>query len=203
GPATGVRLGPGGSGDTIAACAVDREGNAACFIQSIYFDFGSAWVGGATGVLLQNRGAFFSLDPASPNRLEPRKRTFHTLMPSMLLENGRLVLVLGTMGGEGQPQTQAALITRVLDFGYDVQQAVEAPRWLWGRTWGDPSRTLKLEGRFPAETAAELRRRSHDVEMLAPWTGVMGHAQQIALDPDRGVLWGAADPRGDGSAAGW
>lgn len=195
--------GHGRAGDTVYLCAVDKDGNCASFIQSIYHDFGSAVIGGDTGIILQNRGSFFSLDPADPNRLEPHKRTFHTLMPSMMLRDGRPRLVFGTMGGEGQPQTQTAMVTRVVDFGYDVQQAIEAPRWLWGRAWGEPSRSLKMESRFPRETVEELRRRGHEVDVLDEWSDTMGHANQILIDPDSGVVRGASDPRGDGAAMGW
>jgi gamma-glutamyltranspeptidase/glutathione hydrolase len=190
-------------GGTCFLCAVDRDGNAISLIQSVFFDFGSGVVAGDTGLLLQNRGAFFSLDPAHPNRLEPGKRTFHTLIPAMLLDDGEPALVYGTMGGEGQPQTQAALVTRILDFGYDVQRAVEAPRWLYGRTWGDPSAALSLEEGIAPEVGEQLRGMGHDVRWVPRWSDVMGHAQAIQLDRRRGVLWAAADPRGDGAAGGW
>ena len=91
---------------------------------------------GGSGIILQNRGSFFSLDEEHPNVLHPGKRTFHTLIPGMLLRSGEPVAAFGSMGGEGQPQTHAALLTRLIDFEYDAQQAVEAPRWLMGRTWG-------------------------------------------------------------------
>ena len=108
-------------GGTCYLTAVDDLGNAVSLIQSVYFDFGSAVVAGETGVLLQNRGSFFALDPAHPNRLEPNKRTFHTLIPAMLLDGGRPSLVYGTMGGEGQPQTQtAARTTPFLATGFQV-----------------------------------------------------------------------------------
>ncbi len=190
-------------GDTVALAVVDGAGNAVSFIQSIYFDFGSAIVAGDTGVLMQNRGCFFSLDPAHVNALAPRKRTFHTLIPAMLLADQRPYLVYGTMGGEGQPQTQAALVTRVVDFGYDIQAAIEAPRWLYGRTWGLPTRALYLEGRFPPATAEELKRRGHPVQVLPAWSESVGHAQGICIDPETGVRFGGADPRGDGAAAGY
>jgi gamma-glutamyltranspeptidase/glutathione hydrolase len=106
------------------------------------------------------------------------------------------------MGGEGQPQTQAALVTRVVDFGLDVQQAIEAPRWLYGRTWGEATGALQLEGRFAPAVADDLARRGHEVRRLAGWTDAMGHAQAIVIDPDTGTLWGGADPRGDGAAIG-
>jgi gamma-glutamyltranspeptidase/glutathione hydrolase len=190
-------------GDTVAIAAVDAAGNAVSLIQSIYFEFGSGIVAGDTGVLMQNRGVFFSLDPGHVNALAPRKRTFHTLIPAMLLVDHRPYLVYGTMGGEGQPQTQAAVVTRVVDFGYDIQAAIEAPRWLYGRTWGLPTRALYLEGRFSPATAAELKRRGHPVEVLPAWSETMGHAQGICIDPETGVRFGGADPRGDGAAAGY
>ncbi|MBI4391585.1 MAG: gamma-glutamyltransferase, partial [candidate division NC10 bacterium] len=167
------------------------------------FDYGSGIVAGDTGILMQNRGTFFSLDPGHVNALAPRKRTFHTLIPAMFLHDHRPYLVYGTMGGEGQPQTQAALVTRVVDFGYDIQAAIEAPRWLYGRTWGLPTRGLYLEGRFSQATAAELTHRGHPVEVLGDWSESMGHAQGIVIDPQSGVRFGGADPRGDGSAAGY
>jgi gamma-glutamyltranspeptidase/glutathione hydrolase len=190
-------------GDTVALAVVDGAGNAVSLIQSIYFDFGSAIVAGDTGVLMQNRGSFFSLDPAHVNALAPRKRTFHTLIPAMLLADRRPYLVYGTMGGEGQPQTQAALVTRVVDFGYDIQAAIEAPRWLYGRTWGLPTRALYLEGRFSPATAQELTRRGHPVQVLPAWSESVGHAQGICIDPETGVRFGGADPRGDGAAGGY
>ena len=196
-------IGPGVGGDTVYLAAVDRDGLACSLIQSVYFEFGSAFVPPGTGILLQNRGSFFKLDPARPNALAPRKRTFHTIIPAMALHNREPVLLFGTMGGEGQPQTQAAILTRMVDFGFDVQEAIEAPRWLYGRTWGEKSRTLKLEGRVPDGVVAELKRRGQDVEMLEDWSQKMGHAQAIWIDRKRGTLHAGADPRGDGAALAW
>ncbi len=190
-------------GDTCYFCAVDDSGLAVSVIQSIYHDFGSAFVAGDTGVLLQNRGSFFSLDESHPNRLEPGKRTFHTLIPAMLFEDEEPYLVYGTMGGEGQPQTHAAMVTRLLDFGYDVQQAIEAPRWLMGRTWGTQSQDLSLEGRIADEVIRELELRGQPVKVLAGWDDNMGHAQAIRFDRENGFLEGGADPRGDGVALGY
>ena len=136
-------------GDTCYFCAADRDGMVVSLIQSIYHDFGSAVIGGDTGIILQNRGAFFALDEQHPNHLQAGKRTFHTLIPALLLRDGRPYLAFGSMGGEGQPQAQAALVTRIVDFGYDVQQAIEAPRWLMGRTWGTPSATCRSKGASP------------------------------------------------------
>lgn len=197
----GDRTAPGG--DTCYFCAVDEDGLAVSAIQSIYHDFGSAVIGGETGIILQNRGSFFSLDETHPNRLEPGKRTFHTLIPAMLCEDGEPSLVYGTMGGEGQPQTQAAMITRAVDFDYDVQQAIEAPRWLMGRTWGGASRALSLEGRISDEVIRELGARGQLTKVLPDWDDNMGHAQAIRIDRETGLLSGAADPRGDGAALGY
>lgn len=190
-------------GDTCYLCAVDRDGNAVSLIQSIYFDFGSGVVAGDTGVLLQNRGTFFRLGTSHPNRLEPRKRAFHTLIPAMLFEDGQPALVYGNMGGEGQPQSQAAVLTRILDFGYDVQRAIEAPRWLYGRTWGTSTAALSLEESIPLPVAEQLSRMGHDVQHVPAWSDTMGHASAILIDRQRGVYWAGADPRSDGAAAGW
>ncbi|MBO0842972.1 MAG: gamma-glutamyltransferase, partial [Nocardioides sp.] len=190
-------------GDTCYFCAADSEGMVVSLIQSIYHDFGSAVVGGETGIILQNRGAFFSLDEGHANVLAPGKRTFHTLAPAMLLKDGSPYLAFGAMGGEGQPQSQAAMATRIIDFGYDVQQAIEAPRWLMGRTWGTPSRSLSLEGRISDETVRELVRRGQPVQMVTDWNDNMGHAQAIRVDREHGFYEGGADPRGDGAALGY
>ena len=118
----------------------------------------------------------------------------------MYFVDGRVRLVYGTMGGEGQPQTQAALVTRMVDRGRGPQEAVEAPRWLLGRTWGDASKSLRLEGRFPPEVATSLRARGHDVQVVEEWSDLMGHAHVIRLGDDG--LVGGSDPRADGGAAG-
>jgi oxamate amidohydrolase len=192
--------GAAAEGDTIAIVAADARGTAVSLIQSLYHEFGAGVIAGDTGVLLQNRGAFFSLDPAHPNCLAPRKRTASTLIPSMYLVGGRPRLVYGTMGGEGQPQTQAALLTRVVDRRFEPQAAVEAPRWLYGRTWGEPTRALRLEGRFGDDVAADLARRGHDVVVVEDWSDLMGHAHLIRLDADG--LVAASDPRADGGVFG-
>ena len=187
-------------GDTVWFGIVDNEGNAVSFIQSIYHEFGSAIIPKGTGVILQNRGSFFSLDAAHVNCLMPGKRTFHTLNPAMLLKDGRPALVYGTMGGEGQPQTQAMLVTRIIDYKMSVQQAIEAPRFLYGRTWGADSNTLKLEGRISEKVCSALQEKGHSIEVLADFTDTMGHAGAIYIDPISNVKFGGADPRGDGAA---
>jgi gamma-glutamyltranspeptidase/glutathione hydrolase len=194
---------PGVGGDTVYMCAVDDDGMAVSLIQSPYFEFGSAFIPSGTGIFMQNRGSFFSLDPEAPNHLEPRKRTFHTIIPAMALKDGKPALCFGTMGGEGQPQTQTAMLTRIVDFGFNVQEAIEAPRWLYGRTWGAASKSLKLEARVPDGTLHELERRGHTVEVLKRYSQSMGHAQAIWIDREAGTLHGGADPRGEGLAIGF
>ncbi|MBP3952424.1 gamma-glutamyltransferase [Bacillus suaedae] len=189
-------------GDTVWLGFIDKEGNAVSLIQSIYHDFGSGIIPKGTGVLLQNRGSFFSLDPHHTNCLQPKKRTFHTLNPAMLLKDELPVLIYGTMGGEGQPQTQAALITRIIDYQFDIQAAIEAPRWLYGRTWGADSNSLKVESRIPEKTIEVLKQFGHEIEVLEEFTDVMGHAGAIYIDQASGMKFGGADPRGDGIALG-
>ncbi|MBE0476133.1 MAG: gamma-glutamyltransferase [Coriobacteriia bacterium] len=193
----------GMGGDTTYMCAVDGEGNVCSLIESVYHEFGSAFMPAGTGILMQNRGSFFKLDPDHPVALEPGKRPFHTIIPAMALKDGEPFMAFGAMGGEGQPQTQCAMVTRIVDFGYDVQQAIEAPRWLYGRTWGAESKTLKLEGRVPDHVGTELKRRGHEVEYLEDFSQTMGHAQAILIDPDTGTYHAGADPRGDGQAMVW
>ena len=188
-------------GDTVAIVTADARGNAVSVIQSLYHEFGAGVIAGATGVLLQNRGAFFSLDPAHPNRLAPGKHTAHTLIPSMYLVEGRPRLVYGTMGGDGQPQTQAALVTRIVDRGLGPQAAVEAPRWLYGRTWGEATRALRIESRFAPDVVETLRARGHEVAVVDGWSDLMGHAHVIEITPEG--LRGGSDPRADGAALGW
>lgn len=189
-------------GDTVWLGIVDQAGNAVSLIQSIYHEFGSGIIPDGTGVLLQNRGSFFSLDPKHINCLTPCKRTFHTLNPAMLLRRNKPLLVYGTMGGEGQPQTQAAIVTRIIDYGFTVQDAIEAPRWLYGRTWGASSNDVKIEGRVTNRVIQELKRRGHSIRVAADYTDIMGHAGAIRID-EHGIMQGGADPRGDGMAIGY
>ncbi|OIJ12079.1 gamma-glutamyltransferase [Anaerobacillus alkalilacustris] len=189
-------------GDTVWLGVVDQYGNAVSLIQSIYHDFGSGIIPKGTGVLLQNRGSFFSLNPNDVNCLQPNKRTFHTLNPAMLFRGKSPYLVYGTMGGEGQPQTQAALVTRIIDYNYSVQAAIEAPRWLYGRTWGANSNRLKIESRISKEVRNELQKKGHCIEAVDEFTDIMGHAGVILIDDGNKVKYGGADPRGDGIAIG-
>lgn len=190
------------SGDTTCTVVVDADGNAASVIQSICHAFGSGFVAGDTGILLHNRGSSFSLQDGHVNCLEPEKRTLHTLMPGMLLRDDWPLMVYGTMGGDGQPQTNTSVVTRVIDFGYDIQSAIDAPRSLYGQFWGERTNDLWLESRFAETTVEGLRRTGHPVRPMGDWEDIMGHAQGIVVDRDRGILMGGSDPRGDGIAIG-
>jgi gamma-glutamyltranspeptidase/glutathione hydrolase len=190
------------TGDTVYIAAVDRDGNAASLIFSLYGGFGSCVTAGSTGVVLQNRGAYFSLDPAHPNRLEPGKVPLHTLIASLTFRGDDLWAVLGCMGADGQPQIQLQTYVAMIDFGLGIQQAIEAPRWLSGRfALGEARDTLHIEGRFPAATLGELERRGHILDRWGDWNELAGHCHGITID--RGVLAGGADPRSDGAAIGY
>jgi gamma-glutamyltranspeptidase len=195
--------GPGkGPGDTIWMGVCDSSGLAVSFIQSIYHEFGSGIVLPSTGINWQNRGASFSLDPTHLCVLAPGKKPFHTLNPAAARFNDGRIMVYGNMGGDGQPQSQAAVFTRYALFGQPLQSAVSAPRWLLGRTWGESSDSLKLESRFAHDTVATLRNRGHEVDVLGAYDSAFGHAGAIVHYPD-GRLEGASDPRSDGVVAGF
>ena len=192
---------PAKDGDTIWMGAIDDAGNAVSFIQSIYWEFGSGIVLEDTGILWQNRGSSFSLRDGDVNRLAPGRRPFHTLNPAMAELTDGKILSYGTMGGEGQPQTQAMVYTRHVNFGQSIQQAITAPRFLLGRTWGDTGTNLKLESRFDPALVADLAAAGHDTEVIAPFSDLMGHAGGVSIRAD-GVMEGGSDPRADGKAAG-
>jgi gamma-glutamyltranspeptidase len=191
-----------GDGDTIWMGAADGKGLVVSYIQSIYWEFGSACVLPATGVLMQNRGASFSLDPRALNTLAPGRLPFHTLNPALaVLKDGR-VMAYGTMGGEGQPQSQAAVFTRHVLYRQPLDVALDAPRWLLGRTWGSTITNLRVESRFDGHLIDRLLSAGHDVDVLTDgYSDTMGHAGAAILHPD-GMLEAAHDPRADGGAAG-
>ena len=184
--------------DTIWMGVVDEQGLCVSFIQSIYHEFGSGIVLPTAGVNWQNRGCSFSLDPNALNTLEPLRKPFQTLNPALAVLNSGRTMVYGTMGGDGQPQTQAAIFSRVVHYGFDPQDAISRPRWLLGRTWGQTSDTLKLESRFPDAVTDELRRRGHDVEIIGALDETVGHAGCIVREAN-GILKGGWDPRSDGA----
>lgn len=191
-----------GPADTVWMGVIDGEGRAVSFIQSIYHEFGSGVVLPESGINWQNRGCSFSLDPGHINTLRPGKKPFHTLNPALARFHDGRTMVYGTMGGDGQPQTQAAVFTRYAVFGQGLQQAVTAPRWLLGRTWGLASESLKLESRFAPDIVDGLRALGHDVDVVADFDEMVGHAGAIVRSP-QGVFEGASDPRSNGIAAGF
>ena len=193
---------PTGEGDTIWMGAADSSGLAVSYIQSLYWEFGSGCVLPRTGVLMQNRGASFSLDRAALNSLMPGRLPFHTLNPAVaVLDDGR-VMAYGTMGGDGQPQTQAMIFARHVLHRVPLDKAIDAPRWLLGRTWGSTVTNLRMEQRFDGNLIDRLLSAGHDVEVLSDaYSDTMGHAGAVVLHAN-GTLEGAHDPRADGGAAG-
>ena len=187
-------------GDTIWAGAIDADGRAVSFIQSLYWEFGSGVVLPRTGILWQNRGHGFSLDPASPNCVAPGKKPFHTLNPPLARFRDGRVMSYGSMGGDGQPQFQAQIFTRHARFGMTPGDAIDAPRWRLGRTWGDGPIGVAMEDRFDPDLAAALEQAGHTVVTMAEsYSDGMGHAGMIVRRPD-GRFLGASDPRSDGAA---
>jgi gamma-glutamyltranspeptidase/glutathione hydrolase len=206
------------SGDTIACVAADSGGWAVSIIQSVYHGFGAAILEPATGIVAHDRGACFSLDPASPNVLEGGKRPLHTLMPVMVRREGRLAIVAGTMGGEAQPQIHAQILCRLLDGAahsggadgadasaagdesvavdaavvVDTATAVTAPRWIFDEG------TLLVEARVPRPCLTALRATGMAVELLQPVDETVGHAQYIGI-AEGGEMDVGTDPRADGA----
>jgi gamma-glutamyltranspeptidase/glutathione hydrolase len=188
-------------GDTIFLCAADRDGNVVSLIQSLYAAFGSGVHVPGTGVTLHNRGFGFNLIDGHPNALASGKRPMHTLMPGMALRGGAPWLAFGTRGADGQPQTGLQLLNGLLDFGLDLQAAMEAPRWAHGAPGGRyPATALVLESRFGQSVADDLAGRGHEVMLADPIDHVMGTAQTIQVDSSRGCYIASSDPRGDGVA---
>jgi gamma-glutamyltranspeptidase/glutathione hydrolase len=192
---------PPEQGDTVWMGAIDRDGLAVSYIQSVYWEYGSGVVSPRTGVLMQNRGIAFSLDPASPRALKPGRRPFHTLNPAMAAFADGRVMSYGSMGGDGQPQFQAQVFTRIAA-GDSLARAVAGPRLLWGRTWGADSVTVKVEASFDDAIAAGLRRRGHDIERLPEERrDAFGHAGALRRGL-KGEIAATHDPRADGGALG-
>jgi gamma-glutamyltranspeptidase/glutathione hydrolase len=182
------------NGDTVYLTVVDKDRNAVSFINSLFEGFGSGLVAGDTGIVLQNRGALFVLDPKHPNAVAPRKRPFHTLIPGMVLKNGAPFWSFGVMGGDNQPQGHTQVLINLIDFGMDVQQAGESPRF---RHSGEE---VLLESAIPEPVRSGLARKGHRVSgAVDAWGGYQG----ILIDPRTGVLMGGSDLRKDGLAIGW
>ncbi|WP_298225241.1 gamma-glutamyltransferase [Acidocella sp.] len=190
--------------DTAFIATADADGNAVGLVQSLYYDFGAAVLDPETGVLLQNRGAGFSLDPSHPNVLAPGKKSATTLMAGMLFRDGKPYMVHGTQGGDVQAQTNASLVTRVVDFNLNVQQAIEAPRILFGRSWGDAADQLLIETRAGDSASDMVSPEGRKATGVAWPHPRMGTAQAIRLsNSGNSFLEGGADPRGEGIALGF
>ncbi|HET7560359.1 MAG TPA: gamma-glutamyltransferase [Limnochordia bacterium] len=181
--------------DTVYLCTADAQGNLVSFISSISGSWGSGVVGGRTGLILQNRGASFSLDPAHPNHLAPRKRPFHTIIPAMLAEAGRPIVAFGVMGGPMQPQGHLQFVSNLVDYGMNLQDALDAPRV---QVTGDGR--LAVEPGLGDAAARQLAERGHG--LVSPGRVFFGSGQAIQR-LDSGVLVGAADHRRDGCAGGF
>lgn len=180
--------------DTVYISIVDKDRNAVSFINSTYHSFGSCVVTRKSGVVLQNRGSGFRLDPKHPNCIEPGKRPLHTIMPGMAVRNGRTMMPYGVMGGDYQPFGHVRLLTNVLDYGMDVQAALDQPR-----VFHDGSAVL-VERSVSAASLRGLQERGHRCELAGD---PHGGGQAVLIDWDRGSLTGGSDPRKDGCAIGY
>ncbi|WP_243374563.1 gamma-glutamyltransferase family protein [Microvirga solisilvae] len=190
-------------GDTIWMGCIDKDGLAVSYIQSVYWSFGSGCVLPSTGIHWHNRGFAFSLDPKSMRALEPGKKPFHTLNPGLAVFNDGRVLSYGTMGGEPQPQILGQIFTRYADFGMSLADAVDAPRWTFGKSWKAPSVTLKVEDRFDPSLLRALSSYGHPVEEIGKsYADAMGHAGMLVKHPRNGRVEAVHDPRSDGGSLG-
>ena len=180
--------------DTVYLSVVDRDANAVSFINSLFRPFGSGLLCENTGVMFHDRGSLFDVDENSGNTIEPGRQPLHTIMPGMLMQNGRAVMPFGVMGGQYQPFGHSHLLTNILDYGFDVQQALEHPRVFY------QDDTVLAESGVSAETVAELEKLGHVVERTV---SPHGGGQAIWIDWDRGVFIGGSDPRKDGCALGY
>ncbi|MBM3597927.1 MAG: gamma-glutamyltransferase [Alphaproteobacteria bacterium] len=189
GPPSGI-----GHCDTVYLCVVDRDGNAISFINSLYKGFGTGITSDTTGIVLHNRGSCFVVEPGHPNTIGGAKRPLNTIIPGMLLKDGKVVMPFGVMGGHYQPTGHAHLIGNLLDFGMDVQESLEAPRVFAYEG------VVEIETGVPAETGRELAALGHTTK---PAAGPHGGGQAVWIDHARGVLSGGTDPRKDGVALGY
>jgi oxamate amidohydrolase len=187
-------------GDTVFLAAADSEGHCVSALETIYFDWGSGVVVGDTGILWHNRGASFTLDQKHHNVLRPGKRPFHTLNPGIYLKGGRPHILYGTQGADGQPQTLAAVLTRLIDYQMDPLTALARPRFLLGKTFSDTRDSLKLEQGAGDVVFKELAARGHEMSPIPSQSPLAGHPGAIRIDSNGMV--GAHDPRSDGLALG-
>jgi gamma-glutamyltranspeptidase/glutathione hydrolase len=182
--------------DTTYLCAVDKDGNMASYIQSNYESFGSGLAPDGCGFVLQNRGALFSLDPKHPNVLAGHKRPLHTIIPGMM-ERGATRIAFGIMGGFNQSQAHAQFVSKVVDFGMNIQASIDSPRFTKLTFEGCD---VKIESRIPKDVREELEKRGHKLQLLPPYAQDVGGGQAVMRDYSTGVNFGASDPRKDGAA---
>jgi len=183
--------------DTTYLAAVDKDGNIASLIQSNYSAFGSGVVVNGMGFALQNRGALFSLDPSHPNALQPRKRPFHTIIPAFM-ERGDVHVGFGIMGGANQPLAHAQFVSNLVDYGMNIQGALEAPRFTV--TSGQVSCDILIESRVAPDVIQALRQKGHNLIVRGDYTALMGRGQAVMHNSKTGMNWAASDPRADGVA---
>jgi len=180
--------------DTVYLCVVDRDGNACSFINSLFQGFGSGILAAQSGVMLQNRGFGFRLERGHPNCIAPRKRPMHTIIPGMVMKNGQVVMPFGVMGGHYQPMGHSWFLTNFLEYGLDIQEAIDLPRLL------PLDGKLQIERGIPPDVVDRLTRMGHDPELVER---PHGGGQAIWIDRDRGCLVGGSEPRKDGLALGY
>jgi len=184
--------------DTVFVAAVDKERNAVSLISSIYLHFGSGMVVDGTGIVLQNRGSSFSLDPSHANRIEPHKRPLHTIIPGMVFKDGDFLMCFGVMGGDLQPQGHVQFLMNLMDFNMNLQEAMDAPRIRHMR-----DKEVYLEDGISKDTALALEKKGHHILQGISAVNQVGGGQAIYLDSAQDVLLGASDRRKDGCAIGW
>ncbi|PYN11576.1 MAG: hypothetical protein DME06_11455 [Candidatus Rokuibacteriota bacterium] len=190
------------AGDTTGFVVMDGRGDLVSVIQSLFHSFGSGVVPPGTGVVLHNRGSSFGTDPAHPNCLGPGKRPFHTLIAAIVTQDDSPVMGFATMGANGQAMFHVQVLTNVLDYGLDIQEAIERPRFLLGPlTLDEPADTVRIESRVPGRAVAALERRGHRIRQERAFYQKMGHAHGVVVRD--GTQMGGADPRGDGAALGY
>jgi gamma-glutamyltranspeptidase / glutathione hydrolase len=180
--------------DTVYLAVVDRDGNACSFINSLYNGFGCGILAERAGVMLHNRGFAFRLERGHPNCIAPRKRPLHTIIPGMLMRDGQAVMPFGVMGGHFQPMGQTLFLTNLLEYGLDIQEALDLPRLF------PFAGKVEIERGIPAAVAEQLARMGHEI---VPIEKPHGGGQAIWIDRARGVLIGGSDPRKDGMALGY
>jgi gamma-glutamyltranspeptidase/glutathione hydrolase len=191
-----LKSGSATNGDTVYLCVADSEGNVVSFINSLFFPWGTGFTVADTGIVLQNRGSSFSLDPFHPNVIAASKRPRHTIIPAMLLHQGKPLISFGCVGGDVQPQGQVQFLCNVIDFGMNLQDALDAPRW---RYEGSDA-NIALEAAVPADVRQVLAKRGHQIGSGA---GFFGGGQALLIHPEFQTFQGGSDSRRDGCAIGY